>query len=53
MYMTLVGWPDDDPIVGSKLFTLCNNKSPFVVFDGFFYICFIGQSTWMYGYVVI
>jgi hypothetical protein len=31
-------WPDDDPIVGSKLVALCNNKSPFVVFNGFFYI---------------
>jgi hypothetical protein len=27
--------PDDDPIVGLKLVALCNNKSPFVVFDGF------------------
>jgi hypothetical protein len=26
--------------LGSKLVALCNNKSPFVVFDGFFYICF-------------
>jgi hypothetical protein len=32
-------WPDDDLIVGSKLVALCNNKSPFVVFDEFFYIC--------------
>jgi hypothetical protein len=33
-------WPDDGPIDGSKLVSLCNNKPPFVVSDGFFYIYF-------------
>jgi hypothetical protein len=33
-------WPDDDPIDRSKLVALCNNKSPFFVCDGFFYIYF-------------
>jgi hypothetical protein len=39
-YLLFNRWPDDDPVVGSKLFALCNNRSPFVVFDGFFYIYF-------------
>jgi hypothetical protein len=39
-------WPDDDPIVGSKLVALCNNKSPFVTLDGFFSIY---STTECYG----
>jgi hypothetical protein len=39
-------WREDDPIVGSKLVALCNNKSPFVVFDGFFYIYFTNTTEW-------
>jgi hypothetical protein len=39
-------WPDGDPIVGSKIVALINNKSPFVVFDGFFYIYFAHTMGW-------
>jgi hypothetical protein len=35
-YFLFNRWPDDDPIVGSKPVSLCNNKSPFFAFDGFF-----------------
>jgi hypothetical protein len=36
----------DDLIVGSKPVALCNNKSHFVVFDGFFYIYFAHTTGW-------
>jgi hypothetical protein len=36
--------PDCDPIVGWKLVALCNSKSPFVVFDRFFYILVVYHS---------
>jgi hypothetical protein len=36
----------DDPIVGSKPVALCINKSPFVVFDGFFCIYFAHTTGW-------
>jgi hypothetical protein len=37
---------DDDPIGGSKLVPLYNNKSPFVVSEGFVYMYFAHTTGW-------